>query len=390
MGVMRAFLHRPQTVFLRRALFQVHLWIGVAVGVYVFVVCVTGAALVFRIDLQRAAHSDLFTPTAGIPADAATMLEGVQAAFPNDRVSGIDAPTTGRPTYLAYVMRGDRFLTLLFDPVTTRLLGELPERSWVRTLQDLHFDLLAGRTGRVVNGIGGLLLLMLCLTGGIIWWQGLANWRRGLIVDVRRSWKRVTWDLHSAIGIWTGAAIALWAVTGASFAFPAQFRSAVNTISPLTVSRTPQSGPRGSGPPIAWRELLARAQQERPGEHVARVVVPGTERAAFLVMFSTAQPTPAGGAELASVYLDQHTGAVLTAPPRQERSAGDVVMAWIAPLHVGNFGGNAIRVAWLVLGLAPPLLFVTGFLMWWSRVVRPRVLATRRGADLPAPVLDRS
>jgi uncharacterized iron-regulated membrane protein len=31
-----------------------------------------------------------------------------------------------------------------------------------------------------------------------------------------------------------------------------------------------------------------------------------------------------------------------------------------------------IRVAWLVLGLAPPLLFVTGFVMWWTRVVRAR------------------
>jgi uncharacterized iron-regulated membrane protein len=54
-------------------------------------------------------------------------------------------------------------------------------------------------------------------------------------------------------------------------------------------------------------------------------------------------------------------------------------MDWVGPLHVGSFGGNAIRVAWLVLGLAPPLLFVTGFLMWWTRVVRPqraRVLAT--------------
>jgi uncharacterized iron-regulated membrane protein len=77
---MNTFLHRPQSVFLRRALFQVHLWIGIATGLYVFVVCVSGAALVFRIDLQRAAHPELFTPAPGIPADAAPSLERVQAA----------------------------------------------------------------------------------------------------------------------------------------------------------------------------------------------------------------------------------------------------------------------------------------------------------------------
>jgi uncharacterized iron-regulated membrane protein len=375
---MKTFLHRPQSVFLRRALFQVHLWIGVAAGLYVFVVCITGAALVFRIDMQRAAHPELFTPAPGIPADAATILEGVQAAFPDDRVSGIDAPTTARPTYLAYVVRGDRFLTLLFDPVTARLLGELPERSWVRTIQDLHYDLLAGRTGRIVNGIGGMLLLMLCMTGAVIWWQGLANWRRGLVVDVRRSWKRVNWDLHSAAGIWTGAVIAMWAVTGIYFAFPSEFRNTVNAISPLTVNGTPQSGPRGAGALPRWRDLIARAQQEHPGEHVARVVTPSNDRGAFLVMFSIERPTPVGSPDLASVYLDQFSGALLTAPPRQGRSAGDVVMAWVAPLHVGSFGGNAVRIAWLVLGLSPPFLFVTGFIMWWSRVVRPRILAARR------------
>ena len=379
-----SFLHRPQSMLLRRALFQVHLWVGVAAGLYVFVVCVTGAALVFRIDLQRAEHPELFTPSPGIPADPATILERVQAAYPSDRVSGVDAPTTARPTYLAYVVTGDRFLTLLIDPVTARVLGELPERSWIRTVQDLHFDLLAGRTGRVINGIGAALLLILCLTGIVIWWQGRATWRRGLMVDPRRTWKRVTWDLHSAIGFWTGLVIAMWAVTGIYFAFPAQFRSAVNAMSPLTASRTPLSGARGPGAPPSWRDMIAHAQQRYPAEYVARVVLPPRDRDAFLVMFSAARPTPAGSPYLVSVYLDRYTGAVLTSPPRQARSAGDVVMAWVAPLHFGNFGGDAVRVAWLILGLAPVLLFATGLTMWWSRVARPaRLIGFRRALTAP-------
>ncbi|HXH23631.1 MAG TPA: PepSY-associated TM helix domain-containing protein, partial [Vicinamibacterales bacterium] len=56
--------------------------------------------------------------------------------------------------------------------------------------------------------------------------------------------------------------------------------------------------------------------------------------------------------------------------------------------HVGNFGGPVIRAAWLIFGLAPPVLVVTGFLMWWTRVVRPRWLAFRRDrpqASVEAP-----
>ena len=73
---MSAFLDRPRSVFLRRALFQVHLWVGVLAGLYVIVVCVTGAALVFRINMQRAVHPDLLTSSGdGPPANIATVLE---------------------------------------------------------------------------------------------------------------------------------------------------------------------------------------------------------------------------------------------------------------------------------------------------------------------------
>jgi uncharacterized iron-regulated membrane protein len=380
MSIVKNFLDKPQNVFLRRALFQVHLWSGISVGFYVVLVCVTGAALVFRIDMQRATFPHLFTPSPGKPADAATILDRVREAFPDDRISGIDAPTTGRPTFLAYVVRGRSFLTILLDPVTGRVLGELPDRSIVRTVQDLHFDLLGGRTGRTINGIGACVLLALGVTGAVIWWPGRSSWRGGFRVNVRRGWKRVNWELHSAIGIWTLALIAMWAVTGIYFAWPSQFRKAVNAVSPLTSTVAPTSDPAGqkltSHP--TWRDMIATAQQRHPDEFVQRVVVPPDAKAAFLVMFSPVQPAPAGREQLTPVYLDQYTGAVLAGTPRTARSPGDVVMDWVAPLHVGSFGGMTVRVAWLILGLAPPLLFVTGFIMWTLRVVRPRWLAGQR------------
>jgi uncharacterized iron-regulated membrane protein len=192
-------------------------------------------------------------------------------------------------------------------------------------------------------------------------------------VDFRRQWKRVIWDLHSAIGIWTVVLVAMWAVTGAYFAFPTTFRSIVNGISPVTVARPPLSDPsQASQSPPTWRALIDEARRQAPDQHVARVVVPSSPTAAFLVVFSRVQPTPVGSADLTSVYLDQYTGAVLAEPSATRRTAGDLVMAWVAPLHVGNFGGNAVRVAWLIFGLSPPALFLTGFIMWWTRVVRPR------------------
>lgn len=362
---------------MRRLLFRVHFWIGILAGLYVFIVFATGAALVYRIDLQRTLDPHLFTPRVPGPiAHAATIMDRVSLAYPQHRLSGVDAPTTARPTYLAYVTRGETFVTVLIDPVSTEILGELPERSLVRILQDIHYDLLAGRTGRIINGIGAGCVLVLCITGLVIWWPGARNLHRGFTVDFRRDWRRVIFELHRATGIWTVMLIAVWAITGLYFVFPSGVRSTINWISPVTVRRLPLSrvpSQAGGANLPSWRAAIDRAQGHMPAQHVARVVVPSTERAAFLVLFASARPTPTGPGHLTPVYLDQFTLERLPEAPQGRRSAGDVVLSWLTPLHVGNFGGEPVKVAWLILGFAPPLLFVTGFTLWWTRAVRPRL-----------------
>ncbi len=368
----------------RWAFVQVHLWLGLVSGLYLSLVCVTGAALVFRIELQRTWYPRLFTPSApGVLVDPATVMDHVQRAYPAARLAGVDVPTTERPTYLAYATSGSDFLTVLIDPATARVLGELPDRSFVRTIQDLHFDLLAGQTGRIVNGIGAGCLLTMCVTGLVLWWPVRGQWRRAFSIDVRRSWRRLVWDLHRAIGVWTLAALIMWAITGLYFIFPSPFRAVIRSISPLSSTRPPTSGPApvASGPaasasatPAArptWRALIERARQERPGQHVARVVVPSSAQAAFQVLFSEESPTPVGRGTLTSVYLDQFTGDVLPTTSTR-RTPGDAMVSWLGALHVGHFGGLATKVAWVAFGLAPPLLFFTGFVLWWTRITRPR------------------
>jgi uncharacterized iron-regulated membrane protein len=47
-------------------------------------------------------------------------------------------------------------------------------------------------------------------------------------------------------------------------------------------------------------------------------------------------------------------------------------------LHFGNFAGLKTRIVWAALGLAPPILFLTGALMWWNRVLSKEGRRLRR------------
>src|ERR1043166_5787149 len=53
MNIWQRLMQQPQRIWLRRALFQIHLWTGLAVGLYVLVISVTGSIVVFRIELYN-------------------------------------------------------------------------------------------------------------------------------------------------------------------------------------------------------------------------------------------------------------------------------------------------------------------------------------------------
>lgn len=356
---------------MRRLLFQVHVCIGLGVGLYMFLMGLTGAALVFREELERGLHPTLYwdaepgAPTASI----IDVIRNLNTAFPGQRVGSVFSPTQGRPVFQAFVEQNSGFRALLVSS-SGEVLGERPETGVVRWLQRFHVNLFAGTVGRQVNGIGAVLLLSMCATGAVIWWPGADAWRRGLRVDLRRSWKRVIWEFHSAVGFWTVLFLAMWGLTGAYLAYPQPFRMAIQKVSPLTAPPPVQSDLANGRVPVPVEPLVFSALQKVPGGQVAGVILPTSERAPVVVQVARSRPDPVNWTGSVHFSFDQYSGALLSTWDQGNRSLGDTLLWWIQPLHYGNFGGLALKLAWALLALSPTLLFTTGSVMWWNRVLR--------------------
>jgi uncharacterized iron-regulated membrane protein len=71
------FLADPRRTFLRRALFQIHLWVGIGLGIYVFLICVSGSALVFHHELAELALAGYHHVPAGEQPDEAAGRRGL-------------------------------------------------------------------------------------------------------------------------------------------------------------------------------------------------------------------------------------------------------------------------------------------------------------------------
>jgi uncharacterized iron-regulated membrane protein len=93
----------------------------------------------------------------------------------------------------------------------------------VERIVDLHENWLAGPSGRIVNGVGAICLILLCLTGAVIWWPGIDHWRRSLTVQWHASFARINWDLHSAVGFWCFLFVLMWAISAIYLVFQEQF-----------------------------------------------------------------------------------------------------------------------------------------------------------------------
>ena len=228
-------LRQPQTTWVRKALFQVHLWLGLGLGLYIVVLCLTGSALVFRDELTEAWETPLPAYRDGVaPLSRADLTASAQKAYPDHVVARVgERFTRNRPVIEIWLDRNGERLERLFNPYTGEDVGAaLPTsvRALLWTAQ-LHDELLFGETGKRINGILSALVAVLAMTGLVIWWPGVQRWRRALGVRWRTRWSVFNFDLHSALGFWFFAIIALWGWSGIYLAYPEPIHAVVDAYS---------------------------------------------------------------------------------------------------------------------------------------------------------------
>ena len=305
----RRWVSQPQTVWLRKATFQVHLWSGIILGLYILLVSVTGSILVYRNELYRAATADPILVTPSGPRLTEEQLKRAAAgAYPGYTVLSVSLVHKPDEAVSISLKKGDKRKDRFFNPYTGADLGDSVPLGIrvVSKLLELHDDLLGGKTGRLINGFGAQLLVLIALSGIVVWWPGIKTWRRSLTLHRDVGWRRFTWDLHAMLGFWSLGFILIFAISGAYLGNPQAFQDWADRIQPITEANSS-----------------------------TRLV--------------------------------------------------DQIIYWLAYLHFGRINGIGIpckgpglcdaatKFVWAAFGLTPAIMFVTGGIMWWNRVVRKKL-----------------
>ena len=361
---------------LRRTLLQIHLWVGLVAAIPLILIGLSGSALLAQREILY-----LSVPQArqGPSQPVAAMVAAAERAMDNKfQASWIELPqSAGRPASVQFDVsrRPRRTVSLYVDPVSLQILGaptEVMRRGPITTfLVNIHeFLMMPQHYGLQIVGLFGVILVLMSLSGLILWWPRAGQWGNGQW----KSWFFVTrgtrgfkfhFDLHHAVGIWGFLLLFFLGFSGIYLTFPLSFGEAVKTVLP-TNDIPPPDVRRIS---IAWPhdidEAISLARATLPDARVTGVQLPHRNVSRYGVQMEA--PGLSSSFPQLLLSFDASEPGVVSVDDPAAYSAADRFSNMQYALHFAVGMGPLWTFLVFLSGLVPAILAVTGLAVWWQR-----------------------
>jgi ferredoxin-NADP reductase/uncharacterized iron-regulated membrane protein len=357
------------TVSLRPKLVSLHRWIGLTVGALLLLQGLTGAAMVFRDELNHALHySALTVVPAGPTLPVQKLLDEVHALHPALNVLRIEYPKRADEAFWFRMEApgGGAIRYVSVDPYRGTITRDAPLLDWpAHWLFELHQELLLGSAGENIVGTEAVALLALAILGPLLWWPGRRRMRSGFSVTFGAGGYRGMRDLHRV----TGVIIALVLITTACTGILVVWRTAAQNVAAkmmtMAIRPSPKVAQRAGVPLLAVDEFVARAHAKYGESLVKSVRFPGGHGrvvAVYLQAAGTVRPRATD-----QIWYDGYTGAQLGSYEAAALPAGTTFLDWTLPVHTGQALGFPGRLLFFAGGLGLAGLGLTGFVQWILR-----------------------
>jgi uncharacterized iron-regulated membrane protein len=386
--------HKRKPSFTKKWSARLHLWLGLSVGLIVFIVSLTGTLYVFKDEIQNQLRKDaMYVKSETItqqPLSIETLKEKVSLElhekFP---VSSVEIPLDKNKSYEFLYYEKDKKAWNYFDevkintsvyvnPYNGQILGIYNEKYDVfPILKSIHWSLLLkNEWGKYVVGIPTVLFIIMLITGIILWWPKNRNARKGRFQfnwKNVKTWKRKNYDLHNILGFYASFIALLLSLTGIYFAYP----WVKNTFN-ITLSRTfeLQKEKEVSSPD----SLLSKnssvysitAQETKKlyaGSASFKIPLNGkTKKGKELKNIPVTVYGKEGRFSVRNqLIFDKYSGKLLLNTPHQKLTAAEQYANANYDIHTGSYFGLLGKIIWFLAGIICTSLPVTGFLIWWGK-----------------------
>ena len=361
---------------MRKIMKQLHLWLSLPVGLVISITCFSGAMLIFEREITESVQREYYF-VEEVGAQRISFEDAIAAVEPmldvEQRITGI---TTSSDLERAWKVNlsSPKGAAVYVDQYSGEVLGTPERLPLFSTMFRLHRWLMDSRPadggvfwGKVIVGISTLALVVIILSGVVIWIpKSVKMWKNRSQISLRKGWRRFLYDLHVAGGIYATLLILTMALTGLTWSFE-WYRDGLYRLfgADTTATSSHSAAPRAqrdgsySASEIAFEDVAARY------DDYTNIVISPTSISVNLSGF--------GNPRAADKYsFDASTGAITSAEMYADSSRQQKMRGWIYALHVGNFGGYATRVLWFLAALLGATLPLTGYYLWIKRTFAGR------------------
>jgi len=361
----------------RRFLVQVHLWLGLVLGLLWALQGLTGALLVFHRELDRPAGPVAAGPMAPIE----TILARAEAAAgaPVTMLNVADA--RGDLLHASYRSAAGERRVVRIEAASGRVLAERAGDSGWRWIYTLHEELRLEDTGLGLVGTSGLFLASAALTGLWLGWPRRGSWRAAFRPGLWRTPRQRLYGWHRAAGLLVTLALVLLPLSGAAMAFGSTLRPFLARHAGFELP--PRLAPGLPSRTIAPAAATALARARFPDARFVRLTMPSETTPAYVVRLRQPGETRAWSGT-SSVTIAAADGRILHVHDALRAPLANRLYDAAFPIHNGEIAGLPGRLLVLLAGLALPVLYVTGLLAW-ARKRRARRLNRPVSAAPSAP-----
>ena len=346
---------------MKRLIFNLHLIIGLFSAIVLLVLSLSGTVVAFEPELNRIMHPELTNVTVTGPRLSWDVVkQRVEEQTPDWKVNRFyfpDSPVSS--TYLRLRSTKTRNIRQIYvNQYTGRILGSTEDGpNLLIRIHDLHVNFLTGNItghpGNIVVLVGTWSLLVLAITGLIMWFP-----RKIFHFHWRSPGPRLNRDVHMSLGFWGSVAMFAFALTGLGLHYQTG-----QLLDLLTRQASATSMP-GHGTSIEG--MMQTAREALPGAEIPRLLLSEkTGEPVFFYMRFPEDRTPAGRS---FVTLDAKTGAVLSVgSSRTVPVLQSALVQYTREIHTGTIFGMSTRILAALFGFSLSILALTGPLIWLNK-----------------------
>ncbi|MEN7548356.1 PepSY-associated TM helix domain-containing protein [Rapidithrix thailandica] len=345
----------------KKILYTWHKYLGLFSGLLLLVVGLSGTVLVFHQEIDEAEFAPYLKVenTQKVSIDRA--LKSVKAQFPEYAVrvrQFSEEPTSA--LWLGLRKPDDRKFVLV-HPSNGQILYTVDTYSTISAwMLKLHYALHAGVAGRILVFLTGILFLGSLITGLIVYRKSLVKVFLWKVKPNFKSWRATSSYLHRVVGVWALLFNLMMAITGVWLSY------SVVTHGIKTFGKG-QASPEPPAMSTSVDGVLADLKQMYPDFHPSYIMWPKSENASIRIFGRRQEDSPLWSRFANIVSVNHLTGKVEKASWIKDEGIGKQLLSMVRPLHYVEYGGWLVKLIYCLGGLTPPLLSITGFLLWKYR-----------------------